>query len=307
VTYAIYRALRRQLKCAYIRQGGLWLALLMLSGGGLGWAMPKSHVLRFSDTPVFKTPESNGHFTLDTAVSTGVDSPMQDASDWLEHNGWQQIWPFFASGKGRHLEFAGPPTQRYLRLNADKSYYIWGRRTEIDPHQLPYLEISWGVERFPQDAALDLYDRNDRPIVVMISFGPKVPSPGLMPNIPRALAFFWGATETVGALYTCITPRQGPRDVRMQCKYPHVKYIALRRGGAGGVHTDRVNLIDYFQRYFPEYWQQHQHVPPVVGVSFEARSNQTDSLSIARLYAIAFTAAASANGQPADFSVREGK
>jgi hypothetical protein len=128
-----------------------------------------------------------------------------------------------------------------------------------------------------------------------------------MPNIPRALAFFWGATEKVGGLYSCIKPRQGPSNVRlMQCKYPHVKYIALRSGGAGGVHTDRVNLVEYFQRYFPEYWQHHHRVPPVVAVSFEARSDKTDSLSIARLYAVAFTSATSVNGQLAD-PVREGK
>lgn len=305
MTPAIYRALRRCVR-AYVRQGGFWSVLLVILGAGMTWAMPKSHVLRFSDTPVLKTAASDGHFTLMTPVLSDAESPMQGAVDWLERNGWKQIWPFFASGHGQHLAFAGPPTQRYLRLNADKSFYIWGRRIEIDPHQLPYLEISWGVERFPQGAALDIYDRNDRPISVMVSFGPKVPSPGLRPNIPRALAFFWGATETVGASYTCITPRQGPPDVRMQCKYPHVKYIALRSGGAGGVHTDRVNLIEYFQRYFPDYWQQHQRVPPVVAVSFEARSDKTDSLSIARLYAIAFTSATSADGQLADPG-REGK
>lgn len=300
MTHVIFGALRRRRARAYVRQGGIGLALMVVLGVGVAWAMPKSHVLRFSDTPVLKTPASNGYFTLVTPLPTDADSPMQKAGDWLKRNGWKRIWPFFASGNGQRLTFAGPPTQRYLRLNADKSFYIWGLQTEIDPHQLPNLEISWGVERFPKDAALDIYDRNDRPISVMIAFGPKVTSPGLMPNIPRALAFFWGATETVGASYTCITPRQGPRDVRMQCKYPHVKYIALRSGGAGGVHTDRVNLIEYFQRYFPEYWRQHQRVPPVVAVSFEARSDQTDSLSIARLYAVAFTSATSVNGQPAD-------
>jgi hypothetical protein len=300
VTHVMDGALRRRRARVYVRQCGIWLALMVILGADVAWAIPKSYVLRFSDTPVLKTPTSNGHFILNTSLPANADSPMREADDWLQRNGWKQVWPFFTLGVGQHLDFAGPSMQRYLRLNADKSFYIWGRRIEVDPNQLPYLEISWGVDRFPQGAALDIYDRNDRPISVLISFGPKVPSPGLMPNIPRALAFFWGGTETVGASYTCITPRQGPRDVRMQCKYPHVKYIALRSGGAGGVHTDRVNLVEYFQRYFPEYWQQHQRVPPVVGVSFEARSDKTNSLSIARLYALAFTPATSANGQLAD-------
>ncbi|MCZ6872238.1 MAG: DUF3047 domain-containing protein [bacterium] len=289
----------------YIKQVGSWLTLMVIMGVGIGWATPKSHVLRFSDTPVIKPPASKDYFTLTKPIPTNSDSPRQAADHWLQRNGWKQLWPLLVPAGRKHLTFAGPPTQRYLRLNADKSFYIWARRTEVDPYQLPYLEISWGVERFPQGAALDLYGRNDRSIAVMISFGPKVPSSGLRPSIPRALAFFWGATEKVGGLYSCIKPRQGPSNVRvMHCKYPHVKYIALRSGGAGGVHTDRVNLIEYFQRYFPQYWQKHHRVPPVVAVSFEARSDKTASLSIARLYAIAFTA--SANGRVA-VPVQEGK
>jgi hypothetical protein len=159
------------------------------------------------------------------------------------------------------------------------------------------LELTWGVERFPQGAALDVYDRTDRPLVVLVSFGPKVPSPGLTPSVPRGLAFFWGETETVGALYTCITPKNGPADVRMQCRYPHVKYIAVRRGEAGSVHTDQVNLLEHFQQQFPEYWQQYQRVPSVVAVSFEVRSDRTHTVSSARLYSISFSAQAGASAQ----------
>jgi hypothetical protein len=111
------------------------------------------------------------------------------------------------------------------------------------------------------------------------------------PDVPRGLAFFWGESETVGASYTCIAPRQGPSEERMQCVYPHVKYIALRSGGAGTVHTDRVNLLELFRQQFPDYWQEHREVPPVVAVSFEARSDRTKSQSVARLYALTFRAA----------------
>jgi hypothetical protein len=188
------------------------------------------------------------------------------------------------------LRFAGPSGQRYLRISTNNAYYIWSRSVEIDPHRLPFLEITWGVDRFPRQAALDVYGRNDRPITIMLSFGPKVPSPGIRPDVPRALAFFWGETETVGATYTCVMPRSGRADKRLQCKFPQVKYIALRRGGAGSVHTDRVNLLEYFRQQFPAYWQEHRRVPPIVAVSFEAGSNKTDSTSVARLYALVFTA-----------------
>jgi len=97
----------------------------------------------------------------------------------------------------------------------------------------PILAITWAVERFPVDAALDLPGRNDRAIAVIVSLGPKVPSGGLRPDVPRGLAFFLGETETVGTTYTCIPPRQGLTGDRLQCVYPHIKYIALRRGGAG--------------------------------------------------------------------------
>jgi hypothetical protein len=222
---------------------------------------------------------------------------MASATGWLEHNGWKQVWPKWPLGGRQELFFAGPPAQRYLRIQAEQAYYIWSRRIELDVQRLPMLAVTWSIDRFPRGAALDLYKRNDRPLTVIISFGPKVPSPGLLPDVPRALAFFWGETETTGTQYTCITPRNGPDHARMQCQYPHVKYIALRRGEAGHVQTDRVNLVEQFQRHFPDYWQEQQRVPPVTAVSFEARSDLTGSVSSARLYTLAFTALASGEAQ----------
>ena len=83
----------------------------------------------------------------------------------------------------------------------------------------------------------------------------------------------------------------------MQCRYPHVKYIALRRGAAGSVHTDSANLLEYFQQQFPEYWQQYQRVPPVVAVSVEVRSDRTHTVSSARLYSLSFRTQPAASAQ----------
>jgi hypothetical protein len=252
---------------------------------GLACGVPVATVLRFTDMLSQSAP------SLLPSSSLEPEAPPVPAYDWLRQHGWEQVWPRLLFGKSIQLVFSGPPAQRYLRLSADKAYAIWSRRLTVDPHQRPILEITWAVERFPRRAALDLSGRNDRPITVVVSFGPEVPSGGLRPDVPRGLAFFWGETETVGATYTCITPRQGPAEKRLQCTYPHIKYIALRRGGAGTVSTDRVNLPELFQQQFPDYWQEHHRVPPVVAVSFEARSDRTDSLSVARLYTLAFQAA----------------
>jgi hypothetical protein len=266
------------------------MLLVVCLGLGVVRALPESYMLRFSDTPYLHQSASQSHLTFQLrALSPDIDSTEEPAYKWLKRSGWKQVWPLLSSASRELLQFAGPSVQRYLRISTDGNYYIWGRPLEVDPHQLPFLEISWGVERFPNEAALDIRGRNDRPIVVLVSFGPKVPSGGILPDVPRALAFFWGETETVGNIYTCVTPRNGHADQRLQCKFPQVKYIALRRGDAGSVHTDRVNLLEYFQRYFPEYWQEHRRVPPIVGVSFEAGSKKTDSASSARLYALVFT------------------
>jgi hypothetical protein len=234
-------------------------------------------------------PTSTSHQPFAFTPVSMVENPAAPAETWLKHNQWKQVWPLWSS-TGQALAFSGPLTQRYLRLSTDNSYYIWTRELELDPHQLPFLDITWGIEQFPQEAALDVYGRNDRALTVMLSFGPKVSSPGLIPNVPRTLAFFWGETETVGTSYTCITPRLGPADTRLQCRYPHVKYIALRRGEAHTVHTDRVPLLEVFRQHFPAYWQEHQRVPSIVAISLEAGSSYTGSTSSARLYAVAFTA-----------------
>ena len=262
------------------------LVLLVVLGIGLARGLPDITMLRFSD--LSSPPDLPSQLTFSPPEP---EAPAVPAQDWLRHHGWEQVWPKRLLGKGIELTFNGPPTQRYLRLFADNAYAIWSHRLTVDPHQLPILEITWAIERFPDGAALDLHGHNDRPLAVLVSLGPEVHSGGLHPDVPRGLAFFWGETETVGATYTCIKPRTGPAKERLQCTYPHVKYIALRSGGAGTVHTDRVNLLELFQQQFPDYWQEHHQVPPVVGVSFEAGSDETESLSISRLYALAFRAA----------------
>jgi hypothetical protein len=270
---------------------------VVLLGIGLGRAIPQGYVLRFSDTLPTQDLSATHQDTFAVLPSSAPEAPAASANDWLLRNGWKQIWPLRLLGAGKPLVFAGPPAQRYLRLAADDDYYIWTRQLDVDPQERPFLELTWSVERFPQGAALDVHDRTDRPLVVLVSFGPKVPSPGLMLSVPRGLAFFWGETETVGALYTCITPKNGPAEARLQCRYPHVKYIALRRGEAGSVHTDQVNLLEHFRQQFPDYWQQHQRVPAVVAVSFEVRSDRTHTLSSARLYCISFRAQSGASTQ----------
>jgi hypothetical protein len=69
-----------------------------------------------------------------------------------------------------------------------------------------------------------------------------------------------------------------------------VKYIAIRRGGAGSVHTDQVNLLEQFQQQCPDDWQHYHRVPPVVAVSFEVRSDRTHTVISARLYSLSFRA-----------------
>jgi len=275
--------------------GAVALLFVVLFGLGVGRAIPLAFVLRFSDT--LSTQDASQQATFAMPPVSEPEAPAASANSWLMRHGWKQIWPLHLFGAGTPLFFAGPLTQRYLQLSADDTYYIWTRQIDVDPHEHSVLELIWGIERFPHGAALDVNDRTDRALVVLVSFGPKVPSPGLIPSVPRGLAFFWGETETVGARYTCITPKNGPTDVRLQCRYPHVKYIALRRGEAGSVHTDQVNLLEHFQQQFPEYWQQSQRVPSVVAVSFEVRSDRTHTVTSARLYSISFRAQPAASAQ----------
>ena len=264
------------------------LLLVLVLSVPLAGAIPETYTLRFSDAPSTATLTSSPERA----------APQARANTWLDQQSWQQVWPPSLFGTQQRLFFAGPPAQRYLRVYADKTFYILARQLELDPHTLPWLSITWGVERFPVGAALDLNGRNDRPVVVMVSFGERVGPSGLLPSVPRALAFFWGETEQVGTMYTCITPRNGPPDIRLQCRYPHVKYIALRHGEVGSIHTDQVNLLEHFQAHFSDYWQEHHRVPQVVAVSIEASSRKTQSISSARLYSLRFSAAVETSDGP---------
>lgn len=253
-------------------------------------ASANDFILRFSDTQTQSSITAHPHQLQSLHTSEGKpEAAVKQAESWLKQHSWKQVWPKWFVGDDAQPLFAGPTAQRYLRLAADDTYYIWSRRLKLDPNRQRYLSITWGVDRFPNQASLDVLGRNDRPIVVMVSFGDKVRSPGLRPNVPRALAFFWDESATVGASYTCVQPRIGNPTERMQCTYPHVKYIALRRSDPGTVHTDQVDLVAHFRRHFADYWREKKQVPPIVAVSFEARSDRTSSHSSARLYELAFT------------------
>lgn len=249
------------------------IILYLLSAAA--WTAPKTYTVRFSDMSEAGV----------SATANGAEAPVVSANRWLRKNGWEQVWPVVLLGKGKPLDFAGPSQNRFLRVAANRSFFIWGSEVNLDPQEYPILELVWGIEAFPRDAAMDLYDRNDRAIVVQVLFGAELPTTGY-PDLPRMLAFFWGETETIGNSYTCIPPREGPADVRIMCIYPHVKYIALRSGDEGRVFTDRVNLLDHFREQFPDYWREHERAPAIVGLSFEAQSGHTKSRSSARLYSI---------------------
>ena len=255
-------------------QRAMWVLIVLNLTGTAAWAAPKAYTVRFSDMP-----------DAEAIAANGVEAPAVSANRWLRKNGWEQVWPIVVLGKGKPLDFAGPPQNRFLRVAANRSFFIWGSEVNLDPQEFPILELVWGIEAFPNGAAMDLYERNDRAIVVQVLFGDELPTRGF-PDLPRMLAFFWGETETVGTSYTCIPPREGPADERLMCIYPHVKYIALRSGGEGRVFTDRVNLLEYFRQHFPDYWRKHQQAPAIVGLSFEAQSGHTKSRSSARLYSI---------------------
>lgn len=259
--------------------GGFWrrtllILIIFFLVNTVAWTAPKAYTIRFTDMP-----------EADTRITDEAKAPDVSANRWLLKNGWEQVWPIVLIGKGKPLDFAGPPQNRYLRVAANESFFIWGREVNLDPQEFPVLELVWGVEAFPEGAAMDAYKRNDRAIVVQVLFGDKLPTSG-HPDLPRMLAYFWGETETVGDNYTCGQPREGPDDARIMCTYPHVKYIALRSGGEGGVFTDRVNLLEHFREQFPEYWSKHEEAPTIVGLSFEAQAGYTKSHSSARLYSI---------------------
>src|SRR5262249_12410889 len=95
------------------------LLSVVLLGIGIGRAIPQGYVLRFSDTQSTQDPSVTDQDTLAVLPSSAPEAPAVSANDWLLRNGWKQIWPLRILGARKPLFFAGPPTQRYLRLTAD--------------------------------------------------------------------------------------------------------------------------------------------------------------------------------------------
>ena len=249
----------------------------------LAGAIPETYTLRFSDVPATAT--------LSQPLSG---APQAPANIWPTSSTGNR-WPPSLFGAQQRLFFAGPPAQRYLRVYADKTFYILARQLELDPQALPWLSITWGVERFPLTRRWISTVATTAPSRHGVVWRPHSAS-GLLPSVPRPWRFLGKPSRL--ARCTRVSRHVRPSDIRLQCKYPHVKYIALRHGEAGSIHTDQVNLLEHFQAHFADYWQEHHRVPQVVAVSIEASSRKTQSISSARLYSLSFSAVAETSDGP---------
>src|SRR5215467_14110974 len=119
------------------------LLTVIVLGARLAGALPETYTLRFSDVPptsaLISSPERA--------------APQTSANAWLDQQGWQQVWPMTLFGTQQRLFFAGAPAQRYLRVYADKTFYILAHQLELDPQTLPWLSITWIVDGFPAGVA----------------------------------------------------------------------------------------------------------------------------------------------------------
>src|SRR5216684_1346051 len=100
-----------------LSQTALILTVIIL-GTRLAGALPETYTLRFSDVPPTATLISSPERA----------APQAPANAWLDQQGWQQVWPLTLFGTQQRLFFAGSPAQRYLRVYADKTYYILARQ-----------------------------------------------------------------------------------------------------------------------------------------------------------------------------------
>src|SRR5262249_26318195 len=113
------------------------LLFVVLLGLGTGRAISQAYVLRFSDSLPMPDPSGTQQTPFVVLPEHAPVAPAVSAHSWLKRNGWKQVWPLPLLGAGPPLFFAGPSTQRYLRLSADDDYYIWTQQLDIDPHAQP--------------------------------------------------------------------------------------------------------------------------------------------------------------------------
>jgi hypothetical protein len=112
-------------------------------GIGLARELSEATVLRFADLSSQSSLPSQVTF-----AAPEPDAPAVPAADWLRQQGWEKAWPKLLLGRGIDLFFAGPPTQRYLRVSADEAYAVWSRRLSVEPQQRPILDITGPLSAF---------------------------------------------------------------------------------------------------------------------------------------------------------------
>jgi hypothetical protein len=301
---------------------GCLLGIIMVTGRGpkfLEWVLQISEGSDLSYRfPAFTDAGGNG-FVFRFAPGTEIDRPVnlekvhslgrelpstRRPSPALR--GWTDLQVDPTALFSHTFHWGGPidqPELQYLEVFADNEYYAFtmplyvdGKndgQTRIDPNQFPILQITWMVDQFAEGADLYHYYKVDRAIGIIVTFGPPIPSNIPGHRVPRGFSFVWAGpegNEEPGDVLSCQPSLEIPHK-KLFCHVPQVKYVVMRKGGAGVIRRDHINLVTLFAHYFPEHYRQTGRIPPVAAITIEAKTTEPmarGTQSRARLYDISF-------------------
>ena len=214
------------------------------------------------------------------AVAPVIAKPQLQRFEW----GLPRFRALAGLGGWSAFTFAGPETQRFLRIHPEHHIHLLGRRqgVDIDPQQYRWLAITWAVEQSPHGASMRRHRKTDRALVVHLALDSNTSPQG----VPRTLAFFWGIDETIGHDYTGFYDAHSRRTILDD--RPQVRFICLRNQRDGyGLFTDFVDLLAVYNSLAARLSWPNQ-MPFIRALGIESSNKHTQYPVVAQLHQLRF-------------------
>jgi hypothetical protein len=159
-----------------------------------------------------------------------------------------------------------------LKISATKPAFGFMIKKNLQIKQANWLEIEWGIERYPEAANWE-NNKNREALMVYLFFGDPVPAEHFyLPDSPFFIGMFLGNHEVaerpyIGGNYSAIG-----------------RYVCLDNPVPGQLITSRFNFSQAFKTWFDQ-----ATIPPVTGIAIEVDTGGLpDGISSAFIKRISF-------------------
>ena len=187
-----------------------------------------------------------------------TDYEVGAVEEWLQGKGFH-----FKQDAGRHSHINLDVGEQGLILEATRRAFGLMPNESVNVSEFTYVEIDWGVNKFPEGASYEKGVRNEALMVIIFMGDERQPSGSvLIPNSPYFVGLFLcHGDDKIHHPYVGKFFKKGGR------------YVCGNRPAAGQLATTRFNLLEAYRSYFDK---EGDDDPAISGLALSLDTKKAD-------------------------------